>query len=384
MENGVWARVSSAIRHPFFRIFCVMHFVLCAVSYAAVEDRDRGAGSVEQLQMAELKRYYYGDARGGSAAPVTPMAISFYNDAVKYFETGEYEIADEAVRESLQLEARNPLAWELLGEIANLRQDFDKAEECYKKSYSLNPSPQVRAKLEKLAKERLIEGKFDTYTEERFVIKYRRDDAQYDGYFLKTLLRDTYREVSRSLGFYITNKIVVIFYKPEEFRYVTGQPFYIGGIYDGKIRLPAYQKGFREEDLRAVVAHEMTHAFVAYLSGLRAPAWIQEGLAQYQENRVRPIPTDMLKAAAARSGLIPIDRFLLTNLKPGVDPSGLVIFYQQAFSFTGYLVERFGMYRMKEILEEIRKGNDSFTAIEDVLKISVNRLESEWLALLQN
>ncbi len=352
---------------------------------AANFDGERsGAESVEQRQLNELKRYYSAGARSGVAGvPQIPMAISFYNDAVQFFEKGEYEIAREAATESIHLDPRNPLAWELLGEIENLRQNFDKAGEYYKKSYGLNASPRVKAKLEKLNKERLVEEKMDTYHEEHFVIKYDRSDSQYEGFFLKNLLREIYRKVSRDLGFYIRHKIVVIFYKPEDFRYVTEQPHFVGGIYDGKIRLPAYRKGFSERELRATAAHEMTHAFVAYLSSLRAPAWIQEGLAQVEENSVRPIDLSILQAAFRSQKLYPVEEMLLMELKPEMPHEQVSVFYQQSFSFVSYLVKRFGMYRMKEILQEMRKGSDSFAAIEEVLKISPHRLEKEWLTTIR-
>lgn len=358
--------------------------LVCGLLSLAAKDDDRkqSAEAVEKLQKIELEKYFYGLAQGGNA-PALPMAIKLYNEASEFFEKGEYKLAHEAASESLQLEPRNPLAWELLGELANLQQDFEKAKDYYQKSYRLNPSPRVKAKLEKLGKEQLVESKLDTYDEEHFIIKYRRGDPRYEGAMLKDLLFTTYRAVSRDLGFYLRNKIVVLFYEADEFRYVTEQPHFVGGLYDGKIRLPAYRKGMTERDLRALVRHEMAHAFVAYMSGLRAPAWVQEGLAEYEENKVRPVDLSVLKAARRSGETIPIDRFLLMGADMKSQPGELALFYQQAFSFTSYLVERFGMYRIKEILGEMKKGNDSFTAIENVLRISSARLEKEWLASLK-
>lgn len=352
---------------------------LPVIAVAATDERERSVESFEQLQKVELEKYYYGGATNGEI-PKTPMAIEMYNQAVLFFEQGEYSMAKEAALESLQLEARNPMALELLGEIANLKQDFAAAREYYKKSYLLSASPRVREKLEKLSKEELIENKLDTYEDEHFTIKYQRDDPRYEGYEIRNILRDSYRAVSQDLGFYINNKIVVLFYEADEFRYITAQPHYIGGVYDGKIRLPAYRKGFNEQDLKATVTHEMTHAFVSYLSNLRAPAWIQEGLAEYEENKVRPADLSALKAAVKAKTLMPIEQFFLLNINSNLQPKELELFYQRAFSFTSYLVKRFGMYRIKEILRQFGKGDDSFAAIEEVLKISPERLEKTWLA----
>jgi hypothetical protein len=270
-----------------------------------------------------------------------------------------------------------------MGELENLQQNFEKAKEYYRKSYLLSPSPRVKEKLEKLSKEQLVESNLDTYDEEHFIIKYRRDDPKYEGSMLRDVLRDSYRTVSQDFGFYIHNKIVVLLYEGSEFRYVTNQQYYVGGLYDGKIRLPAYRKDMSSGQLRATVAHEMTHAFVAYLSGSKAPAWIQEGLAEYEENKIRPVELTALRRAVQKKQTLPIDQFFLLGITPDLKPEDLMLFYQQAFSFVSYFVERFGMYRMRELLEKFGKGEDSFAAIEEVLKISPQRLEKEWLETLK-
>ena len=188
---------------------------------------------MEQRQLNELKRYYSAGARSGVAGvPQIPMAISFYNDAVQFFEKGEYEIAREAATESIHLDPRNPLAWELLGEIENLRQNFDKAGEYYKKSYGLNASPRVKAKLEKLNKERLVEGRWILPRGTLF-IKYDRSDSQYEGFFLKIFAGDLPESFSGS-GILYSSQDCGYFYKPEDFRYVTEQPHFVGAFTTGK------------------------------------------------------------------------------------------------------------------------------------------------------
>lgn len=362
---------------------CALHLVLCVLSFAfclttafAATDEDRGKQAVERQQQIELRKFYYANS---GMAPLTPMAIQMYNDAVRFFEKGEYELAREAVKESIDLEPRNALAWELWGEIENLQQDFEKADEYYKKSYRLNPSPRMRQKIEKLQKERTVEEKLDSYDEEHFIIKYRQGDEGYEGYGLKNLLRETYRQISQDFGYYFNHKTVVLFYQTGEFHSVTGQKHWVGGMYDGKIRLPAYHKGYSERDLRAVVAHEMTHPFVASLSGMRAPAWLHEGLAQYEENKVRPVDTIVFDSAVKTGALIPLNE-LFSNVKPmqQKDPLLVALFYQQAFKLTEYMVERYRMVRMKEILEKFREGKATEEILEEVLGISIQQLEKDW------
>jgi tetratricopeptide (TPR) repeat protein len=387
--EGVKNKTPFSIHHPPSAIrkgaaavlfFIALSFALCAVSYAAINDDDRGKESVERRQRIEIESFYAG--KGGNM-PMTPMAIELYNDAVKFFEKNEFELAREALKESLSLEPRNALALELWGDIENLQQDFTKAENYYKQGYLVSPSTRLRQKIEKIQKENLVEKDLDTYDEEHFIIKYRKGEKGYDGSWLKNLLRDAYRQISQDFGAYFNHKTTVLFYGKQEFHDVTGQSQMVGGLYDGKIRLPAYHQGFRELDLRAAAVHEMTHAFVAALSGMKAPAWIHEGLAEYEQNKVQAVDTTVFEAAVRAKALMPMSRLLSQSLKiDEMDPLEVALFYQEAFVLVRYMVERYQMYRMKELLVKFKEGKPAEQAIEEVLGISVSQLEKEWLATI--
>ena len=79
-----------------------------------------------------------------------------------------------------------------------------------------------------------------------------------------------------------------------------------------------------------------------------------------------------------------IDRLLSENLQMDkMDPLEISLFYQQAFKLVSYMVERFQMYRMKEILVKFKEGKQAEQAIEEVLGLSTTQLEKEWLASLK-
>lgn len=358
-------------------LLCVLNMAFCPFLQAAMDD-DHGKEAVERRQKIEIERFYAG--KGGNA-PMTPMAIELYNDAVKFFEKHEFDLARETLNESLSLEPRNALALELLGEIENLQQDFKKAENYYKRSYLISPSTRLRRKIERIQKENSVEKNLDTYDEEHFIIKYRKGERGYEGAWLQNLLRDAYRQISQDFGAYFKHKTVVLFYSSQEFHDVTGQSQWVAGLYDGKIRLPAYRQGFRELDLEAAAAHEMTHAFVASLSGSRAPAWIHEGLAEYEQNKVQPVDTSVFDQAIRTKALIPMSSLLSESLEGDRrDPLQTALFYQEVYKLVSYMVERYQMYRMKEILVKFKDGKPAEQSIEEVLGISTAQLEKEWLA----
>ena len=361
--------------------FFALSFALCAISHAATNDNDHGKESVERQQKIDIDRFY---ASRDGKAPMTPMAIELYNDAVKFFEKNEFELARDALNESIALEPRNALAFELLGEIENLQQNFEKAEYYYKRSYLVSPSTRLREKIEKIQKENAVEKNLDTYDEEHFIIKYQKGEEGYEGAWLKSMLQETYRQISQDFGQYFNHKTAVLFYEGDLFHDVTGQKDFVGGLYDGKIRLPAYKQGFREQDLRSAATHEMTHAFVASLSGGRAPAWLHEGLAQYEQNKIKPVDLLVFNAAIRTQTLMSMNRLLSENLDvEKMDPLEVALFYQQVFKLVSYMVDRYQMYRIKEILIKIKEGKPVEQAIEEVLLISTAQLEKEWLATLK-
>lgn len=64
------------------------------------------------------------------------------------------------------------------------------------------------------------------------------------------------------------------------------------GIYDGRIRLPFGEVEKLNEYLISVISHELAHALIARASDDKAPAWLQEGLAQLAEKtdlRINPM-----------------------------------------------------------------------------------------------
>ena len=116
---------------------------------------------------------------------------------------------------------------------------------------------------------------------------------------------------------------------------------------------------------------------------MRAPAWIHEGLAQYEQNKIKPVDLLVFNAAIRTKALMPMDRLLSEKLDTAkMDPLEIALFYQEVFKLVSYMVDRYQMYRMKEILIKLKDGRPAEQAIEEELGISTTQLEKEWLASL--
>ena len=345
----------------------------------AADEKDAVAASLERRQRVELLSFFLKDP-GEATLPTTPDSIIFFNEAVAHFQKHEYDLARTALSESIKYDDQNALAYELLGDVDNLEQKLKDAKANYEIAYNLQPTAGLLAKIQKINLEVKVDKKLDTYEEEHFLIKYYNDELRpVEGWELRELLRKTYLKLSKEFAYYFRHKVVVLLYDNEDFVNTVQSAHWAAGVYDGKVRMPINRKGFTDKDLEAIVTHEVTHAFVAAMSQLRAPLWINEGLATYQEYQIRPGGASTFESAVKAGQMIPLGQFIeMQDLMKVQDVVFISLFYQQAHALVKYLVARYGMFRVKQILIEFGGGKSSGEAIENILKISPAWLEREW------
>lgn len=365
---------------PQKRLLIILCFAIaaCPSFLPAAEKKSAAEEMLERRQRVELMSFFLKDPKQAEV-PGAPSAIKLFNQAVGFYEKGDLALARQSLDESLKYDRKNPFAYELLGDIDSMEQKLPAAKSNYEIAFNLSPRAALKQKIEKLQTEAKVEKNLATYKEEHFLIKYYKDEESDQGFELRELLRDSYRVLSQDFGFYFKTPLTVVLYDEKDFKSVTSLPHWVGGVYDGKVRMPINRYDFDERDLKAVSTHEMTHAFVAGMSERHAPPWINEGLAQYQENKFRPIDLLVFRSAVKTNTLMPLDELLAQETVMKLqDPLLISLFYQESFHLTNYLIERYGMFRVKSILAEMAKNKNSAEAIQEVLKISIPRLEAEW------
>jgi hypothetical protein len=97
------------------------------------------------------------------------------------------------------------------------------------------------------------------------------------------LLESAFWRIGKALGAYPSDQVVVMLYTEQQFRDVTLAPEWSGGVYDGRIRIPAAGAAQSPKLFERVLVHELTHAMIASLAPRGIPAWMHEGLARYFE-----------------------------------------------------------------------------------------------------
>lgn len=214
-----------------------------------------------------------------------------------------------------------------------------------------------------------------------FIVKFDGGENGVAGHVIAILLEEAQIKVGSDLGYYPADKIEAVLYAKEQFRDVTRSPAWAGALYDGRIKVPAGGLTEKSSMLEKVLFHEYTHALVHRLSHGKAPTWLNEGLAMYEEGE------DDLRYAAqlrdfARKGRKDFSIRVLEGSFMGLSTSQAQSAYILSNSATRYIIREFGVSAVRRILEALANGHDMDSAISSSIYMSYDELNRSWLASL--
>lgn len=318
----------------------------------------------------EALRYYEGDAAGHLGLGIT------------YYHLRDDSAAEQELSRAVALDPASFAAYQWLGELSYRRDDLEKAAVYWEKAVAVNPSAlNLRARLQRIQREHNTEKEFNRDVTSHFLTKYEGREKIEAGKIVLRILEDAYGDVGKALAFYPDQEIQVILYSSQQFREVTDAPGWSGGVYDGKIRIPI--GGIEQETpgLRRLLFHEYTHAVIRALAP-RCPTWLNEGIAQYFEGREITSWQKEALRKIAQAGKLPS----LANLEGSfVNLNGNQAQFAYLFSLSSvrYIVDTFGLYRIKGVLDELGKGVDTAQAIDSAISISYGDLDRGWKRSLE-
>lgn len=233
---------------------------------------------------------------------------------------------------------------------------------------------------QQVSSERELEGRMGSSSRDHFTVKYEGGENILTGYVIGMLLEEAYMKVGADLGFYPTDRIEALLYTADTFRDVTRSPSWAGAIYDGRIKLPAGGINEKTAELEKVIYHEYTHAVVHRLSGGRAPVWLNEGMAQYEEGRSSSEHSELLRKIAESNR---VDIRVFERSFMGLNAAGASLAYLISLSATEYLIREYGLTSLRRILDGLKSGMTMDAAVSSALYISYGDLESGWLRSLK-
>ncbi|MGA7990256.1 MAG: hypothetical protein WCC53_02380 [Thermoanaerobaculia bacterium] len=197
---------------------------------------------------------------------------------------------------------------------------------------------------------------------------------------LLAALERAYADLVQDLGSGPAEKVTVVVYAERDWRLATRAPDWSGGLFDGKVRVPAQGLTGVTSALLSVLKHEMTHAFVHARTHGRAPTWLHEGLAQVEEGK---------SSAAYAGALLETWRGSQTFGLRSLESSFRRL--SSAEARTGYVVslaaaemlrDTRGPGALAHFLDRLGDGTSLEDAMRETLRGDYARLESEladWL-----
>lgn len=173
------------------------------------------------------------------------------------------------------------------------------------------------------------------------------------------ILNDNYEEFSRIFKADLNKKVVLKFLSPKEFHRQTGAPPWTSAMYyRGEITVPIPLNGpVSSKKLRRALRHEYIHAVIAELSDNKAPAWLDEGIAQLIEGTPNPLLGPALREWIRYDNPMPLSWLEngFTTLEDSVVPAA----YAQSLFAVRTLVNSNGFPAITKYLQLLAKREKS-------------------------
>jgi len=274
-------------------------------------------------------------------------------------------LALSVVLDGISREPDRPELYVLLGQLRYREDRLDDALRAWTHAFELAPTDDLRDLLIKVERELRTSQDYDFSASTHFNLHYDDSVDLELAHSVLDYLEEQYWVITQRLRHSPAQPITVQLLPTRDFRDVTQAPEWVGGLYDGKIRVPLGGLTRLTPDAKRVLVHELTHAVIHSKSRGGAPRWLHEGLAQMAEGK-----------QVLRSELQAIGEVLRTT-RP--DQWGEIPFsYSRALSLTDFLARRSGYDRLVEVLDRIGRGADPDQALRDVYGQSHGELCKVW------
>lgn len=237
----------------------------------------------------------------------------------------------------------------------------------WKKSLALHPDENVQRLLERAERESAAESDFREQETSHFVLRY--EGAQAPDPLRNEIIRvleAQFGALQKDLGSAPRGSVSVSLYTDQAFFDVTQAPAWTAALNDGKIRVPVSGLAGMTPGLERVLRHELTHSFVAQITHERAPAWLNEGLAQLEEGKSTSATGRRLAALYASGNQIPLNQ--LEHSFQGYGAAEAAVAYAEALAATEYIHATYGMSELARILQRLGEGEP----IESTLRNTVH------------
>ncbi|NIM00939.1 MAG: hypothetical protein GTN89_08565 [Acidobacteria bacterium] len=185
-----------------------------------------------------------------------------------------------AVLDGLVLHPEGAELHELLGDLRDREENVEDALRSWRRAFDLAPNDRLRDKIEKGERDLDLRRDYDLARTSHFNLRYDGDVDEAIAAEVSEHLEERFWDLTNRFDHTPQQPITALLYTNQAFREVTRSGERVGGVYDGKIRVPLGGLQRLHRDARRVLTHELTHAVVHSKSRGHCPRWLHEGLAQ--------------------------------------------------------------------------------------------------------
>jgi Flp pilus assembly protein TadD len=310
------------------------------------------------------------------------------------------EQAWELAKSLLEREPRNPKLLEITAYVAFFRGDYAQALSKIREAMA-EGAPEEDLRDFQLFVQRTYDiiRHHAVYSSDHFELKL---DEKMDGILVRYLLdalEKTYHQMGSQYGFFPQEPIrVEVLADSESFYYVSGLSKRDIEV-SGAVGLAKYNKimllspralvyGYRYLD---AASHEYLHYLIFKISANKAPIWVHEGLAKFEEAKWRsatslylgPLNQTIL-ARAVRSGeFVGFDQ-MEPSLVRLETPEQVQLAYAEAASAIDFIIDRVGYSGLKAIMASMANAEQpgAWAAIQKVMGLTMAEFEDGWKGFL--
>jgi hypothetical protein len=312
-----------------------------------------------------------------AVALVPADPVHHANLGIALVRTGRAEDGLKSLLAAVRADPRCAPAHSELGSLYYREGDLNRSLASFRLAVKYAPKRTDLAKaLKRVEREYEIEKNHRSFESDHFIISWDGDKDANVGARVKSILEDAYEEVVADLGIRPVKKTRVILYTRQNFKTVTGAHDWVGGLFDGRIRIPVKNFLSAEEEIRGTIRHEYTHVAVDYVTK-KVPAWLNEGLAQYYERRAISGWMPLLKKAKNAKLLFSLEE-ITGNFTRHKDANRARLAYAQSHSLMLFIMEEYGPKVVGQFLKKLGEGKTAAEACRAAMHLSLEDLYEDW------
>jgi len=221
------------------------------------------------------------------------------------------------------------------------------------------------------------EQKFVARESSHFTVKFDGGEDHTVWSRVAEILEDAYRDIGQQLGYYPSQPILVVLHTRETFHDATGGPAWSDGLYDpllGRIKVPTRGALTDQAWLTRVLRHEFVHALLHdRMKDRPFPQWLNEGLAMQLAGDPPPDIPELAHGQVTLANLSALEGNWM-----GFTPAQATVAYLEGNSATKYFIDRYGMQKVREVLEVMATGQPFPAAFQDRLFITYEDFQRRW------